>query len=93
MRKLKKSAVALALLFIYIFSLTPLSVSAEYIETAGKAQDVQISSRIYELIFGKETKRSDGELRLIPGGDTYPIVDFLYLSRQGNCLGVTFLWF
>ena len=73
MRKLKKSAVALALLFIYIFSLTPLSVSAEYIETAGKAQDVQISSRIYELIFGKETKRSDGELRLIPGGDAFGI--------------------
>ena len=74
MRKTKAAAV---LLFIYIFSLLFGNMSAfakEDSAVSGEAVecDLKLSSRLWELLFGKSEEASgEGRLMLCPGGDVF----------------------
>lgn len=72
MRKKKAAAV---LLFIYIltFALGGVGASAAAVECDGCVEcDMKLSSRLWELLFGKEVETSgDTNLSLAPGGDVF----------------------
>lgn len=79
MRRNKKGGLAVFLLIIYtLFS--SLSVTASATEAAlektdsvsALSEDVVVGSRLYELFFGKESKKQ-AELTLIPGGEVFGI--------------------
>ena len=72
-----KSALLLSLIIYSFFALAPCASAAEYSGEARAGavkyttEDVKISSRVYELLFGK---RSEEATRyLIPGGDVFGI--------------------
>ncbi len=81
MKKSKKSISAMMLLIIYVFLLIPINASAtltnNYAEKtdiiANKSTNIDISSRIYESIFGKDEAKTNAKPRLIVGGDAFGI--------------------
>ena len=78
MKQIKKSALALLLLLIYTFFIFNSSALAfdggQNASLQSKnSSDFEISSRIYEAIFGKEKSNGNEPLRVIVGGDAFGI--------------------
>jgi len=69
---MKKKITAAVLLFICIFSLMSGGVSAYAASRECEVCDVKLSSRLWELLFGKEMETSgDSSLSLAPGGEVF----------------------
>ena len=91
---MRKSKAAAALLFIYIVSLLFGSMSASATaESECEVCDIKISSRIWELLFGKSevSTEADGKMMLCAGGDVFGArIDAKYvsISDAGQVRGV-----